>query len=50
MEKGTKELFKRGHVYFMLDNDESDEATIFDLTAMDENTAAKILEKALNEA
>ena len=42
-------LFKPGHVYFMNEYDDTGEAEIFDLTAMDEDKAAKIIKKALDE-
>ncbi len=49
MEKVTQELFKPGHVYFALEDDESGETEILDLTAMDEDKAAMFLEKVLRE-
>ena len=41
--------FKQGHVYFMNEYDDTGEAEIFDLSAMDEDKAVKIIKKALDE-
>lgn len=50
MNDAKKEpLFKPGHVYFMNEYDDTGEAEIFDLSAMPEDKAAKILKKALDE-
>ncbi|MBR1485622.1 MAG: hypothetical protein IJ859_01600 [Synergistaceae bacterium] len=50
MKSTNKEpLFKPGHVYFMNEYDDTDETEIFDLTAMPEDKAAKIIKKALDE-
>jgi len=50
MNDAKKEpLFKPGHVYFMNEYDDAGEAEIFDLSAMPEDKAAKILKKTLDE-
>ncbi|MBR1485629.1 MAG: hypothetical protein IJ597_00045 [Synergistaceae bacterium] len=48
-KRKEKPLFKPGHIYFMNEYDDTGKAEIFDLTAMDEDKAAKIIKKTFDE-